>query len=155
MNADEQQDAPRAEMSQLIEEARMVLPGIQTLFGFQTIAVFNQRFTLLPEPAVQLHLCSLTFVIVSIVIIMAAVSYHRIVEPGRVSQQLIARTNTMIWAAMLFLMLGLSLDMAIVVYLATGSATLGAGAGAAILVFCACAWFIVPLWMRARRRARP
>ncbi|TLG71825.1 hypothetical protein [Methylocystis sp. B8] len=27
-----------------IEEARMVLPGIQALFGFQLIAVFNNRF---------------------------------------------------------------------------------------------------------------
>jgi hypothetical protein len=27
-----------------IEEARMVLPGIQALFGFQLIAVFNERF---------------------------------------------------------------------------------------------------------------
>ena len=26
------------------QEARMVLPGIQTLFGFQLIAVFNQGF---------------------------------------------------------------------------------------------------------------
>ena len=28
----------------LEEEARMILPGIQALFGFQLIAVFNQRF---------------------------------------------------------------------------------------------------------------
>ena len=27
-----------------IEEARMVLPGIQALFGFQFITVFNERF---------------------------------------------------------------------------------------------------------------
>jgi len=28
----------------VIEEARMVLPGIQAFFGFQLIAVFNNRF---------------------------------------------------------------------------------------------------------------
>ncbi|MEO7099505.1 MAG: DUF6328 family protein [Luteolibacter sp.] len=28
----------------LLEECRMVLPGIQALFGFQLIAVFNSRF---------------------------------------------------------------------------------------------------------------
>jgi hypothetical protein len=27
-----------------IEEARMVLPGVQALFGFQLIAVFNNSF---------------------------------------------------------------------------------------------------------------
>jgi hypothetical protein len=33
-----------------IDEARMVLPGIQALFGFQLIAVFNERFAQLPGP---------------------------------------------------------------------------------------------------------
>lgn len=28
----------------ILEEARMILPGVQTLFGFQLIVVFNQRF---------------------------------------------------------------------------------------------------------------
>src|SRR5438445_33623 len=33
-----------AAASHLLEECRMVLPGIQALFGFQLIAVFNQGF---------------------------------------------------------------------------------------------------------------
>jgi hypothetical protein len=32
----------------VIEEARMVLPGIQAVFGFQLIAVFNSGFHSLP-----------------------------------------------------------------------------------------------------------
>ena len=31
-----------------VEEARMVVPAIQALFGFQTMAVFNNRFAELP-----------------------------------------------------------------------------------------------------------
>ncbi len=30
-------------MRDIIEEARVILPGIQALFGLQTIVVFNQR----------------------------------------------------------------------------------------------------------------
>ena len=30
--------------SYLLDECRMVLPGVQAIFGFQLIAVFNQRF---------------------------------------------------------------------------------------------------------------
>ena len=33
------------EAKHVLEEARMVLPGIQALFGFQLVAVFNQRFS--------------------------------------------------------------------------------------------------------------
>jgi hypothetical protein len=29
----------------VVAEARMLLPGLQALFGFQTVAAFNQRFT--------------------------------------------------------------------------------------------------------------
>ena len=32
-----------------IEEARMVLPGIQALFGFQLMAIFNDKFRTLSE----------------------------------------------------------------------------------------------------------
>jgi len=32
------------EADRVISEARMVLPGMQALFGFQLIAVFSERF---------------------------------------------------------------------------------------------------------------
>jgi len=31
-------------VSHLLEECRMVLPGLQALFGFQLVAVFNTAF---------------------------------------------------------------------------------------------------------------
>ena len=42
-----------------IEEARMVLPGIQALFGFQLVAAFNQRFTELSPSNQYLHYVAL------------------------------------------------------------------------------------------------
>jgi len=39
------EDLPLSKAAQLLlEECRMVLPGIQALFGFQLIVVFNSRF---------------------------------------------------------------------------------------------------------------
>jgi hypothetical protein len=53
--ADEvEQESLKDEIANLIEEARMVLPGIQALFGFQLIAVFNDGFRDL-EPALAIH----------------------------------------------------------------------------------------------------
>ncbi|MFC5477072.1 hypothetical protein [Massilia suwonensis] len=31
-------------MRNIIEEARVILPGLQALFGFQTVAVSSERF---------------------------------------------------------------------------------------------------------------
>jgi uncharacterized BrkB/YihY/UPF0761 family membrane protein len=44
-------------VTHVLEECRMVLPGIQTLFGFQLIAVFNSTFReRLSSPEQDLHL---------------------------------------------------------------------------------------------------
>jgi hypothetical protein len=68
-----------------IEEARMVLPVIQALFGFQLIAAFCDRFHEL-EPQVQaLHFLALVLIAVAIAIIMALAAYHRLVERGSIS----------------------------------------------------------------------
>src|SRR5438874_12264465 len=69
------------------EEARMVLPGIQALFGFQLIAVFNRPFFDLDPFDRVLHLSSLVLVAVSIGLIMAPAADHRLAERGRISSR--------------------------------------------------------------------
>ena len=61
-----------------IEEARMMLPGIQALFGFQLIAVFNERFHQLTEADQVLHYIALLLVALAIAIIMTPAAYHRL-----------------------------------------------------------------------------
>jgi hypothetical protein len=58
-NASEELSLEKA-ASHLLEECRMVLPGVQALFGFQFIAVFNQAFSerLIPQER-YLHLAAL------------------------------------------------------------------------------------------------
>ena len=51
----------------LLEECRMVLPGIQALFGFQLIAVFNDGFSQKLSHGEQLlHLLAIVLVVVAI-----------------------------------------------------------------------------------------
>ena len=49
-----------------IEEARMVLPGIQALFGFQLVAIFNQRFPQIPVQQQMLHYAALLLIAIAI-----------------------------------------------------------------------------------------
>lgn len=46
-------------MRNVLEESRMVLPGVQTLFGFQLIAVFNAGFLTLSTLDKDVHLLAL------------------------------------------------------------------------------------------------
>ncbi|MFB9245843.1 DUF6328 family protein [Massilia antarctica] len=71
------------EMRNIIEEARVILPGVQALFGFQTIAVFNDRFAGLPSYATLCHLVGLGMVIIAVALVMTPAVYYRVVGPGQ------------------------------------------------------------------------
>src|SRR5205085_8634805 len=104
---------------QTVEEARMVLPGIQALFGFQLVAVFNARFAQLTFIDQLLHFSALILVAISTGLIMTPAAYHRQAELGSVSQFFVSMASTLITIAMMPLMLGLCLDVYILGVLIT------------------------------------
>src|SRR4051794_11603722 len=73
----------------VIEEARMVLPGIQALFGFQLIAIFNNRFQSFSKGEQTLHLLALLLVVIAVALIMTPAAYHRIGQRGILSRRFI------------------------------------------------------------------
>jgi Family of unknown function (DUF6328) len=84
----------------MLSEARMVLPGIQALFGFQLIAVFSDRFAELPERLQYLHLGATVLVTVAVALIMAPAAYQRISERKFVSAAFIRLGSILISLAM-------------------------------------------------------
>jgi Family of unknown function (DUF6328) len=137
---------------EVIEEARMVLPGIQALFGFQLIAVFNERFHSLPSLEQNLHYAALILVGVAIAVIMTPAAYHRMVEQTTVSEFFVRLASWFIAAAMVPLMTAIALESYVVgvVLFGRGLASIGISA----LLFCLFAglWFALPLSMRRKRR---
>src|SRR5690242_15040880 len=81
-----EQESLSKQADHALEEARTVLPGAQALFGFQLIAVFNQRFERMTDLQQGLHLAALFAVAVAIALLMTPAIYHRQVEPETVSQ---------------------------------------------------------------------
>lgn len=122
----------------------MVLPGIQALFGFQTVAVFNQTFSSLPFHAQKVHLAALLSVVAAIAMIMMPAAWHRIVEPHRVSRTTVSLASRMICTALFPLAVGLSLDIYVVVLTVMRSTTLAGIAAAATAVLLIGLWFGVP-----------
>src|SRR5678815_5505350 len=118
-----QKSSPRTEKEELplsqaadvlLSEARMVLPGIQALFGFQLIAVFNSTFSEKLSAAEQrLHLLAIILVAISIVIIMTPAAYHRQTGTRTVTQQFIDISTRL----MLLSVIPLAISICIEVYL--------------------------------------
>src|SRR5215203_2442827 len=92
-------------VSHLLEECRMVLPGVQALFGFQLVAVFNQRFTDLPFGNQLLHLAA---VAISAALVMTPAAFHREVEPHSVSERMLDVSTRLLLASMVCLALGIA-----------------------------------------------
>lgn len=142
----------KEEMTNVIEEARMVLPGIQALFGFQTIAVFNQRFDDLDAWAHGAHLLALGLSVVAVALIMAPASYHRIAERGQVSRHLVDLASALIGLTMLPLAASIGLDVFVVFALACGDTPWAAVLGGAAFIGLCGLWFVFP-WLARRSRA--
>src|SRR5919204_3491348 len=96
----------------LIDECRMILPGIQALFGFQLVAVFNSTFyEKLTSLEQGLHLLAIALIGVAIGIIMTPPAYHRQIGPQNVSQQFINLTTHLLLISMVPLALSIGLDL--------------------------------------------
>jgi hypothetical protein len=131
------------EMRNLIEEARVILPGLQALFGFQTIAVFNERFEELATYAKVCHLLGLAMVIIAVAMTMTPATYYR-ARNGNATPGMAEICSFMIRGAMAPLALGLALDMFTVIDVATGSVSISVAAGGATFVLLAYLWFVLP-----------
>jgi cytochrome b561 len=145
-------EALHDEMRDIIEETRVILPGIQALFGFQTIVVFNQRFMDLPEYARDCHLIGLGMVIIAVALVMTPAVYYRYVGRDYVTRHMVSVSSVMTRAALLPLSCGISLDIFTVVLAATDRPAWSAIAAAFAFLFLIAIWFVFPL--SARRRAR-
>src|SRR5205085_11145308 len=106
----------------LLEEARMVLPGIQGLFGFQLIAVFSAHFQeQLGHGEQQLHLLAVTLIGVAIALIMTPPAIHRQSNPCEVRLDFIRLSTRLLLWSMPPLAVGLCIDFGLVARVITGS----------------------------------
>ncbi len=126
----------------LLEECRMVLPGIQALFGFQLVAVFSQGFgDKLSRPEQILHLVATALSVIAVAFVMTPAALHR-ATPRDVTLRFVLVSTRLLLASMLPLALSISLDFYLVGrVIAGGSAAIAAAVVLALFVLF---WFVVP-----------
>jgi hypothetical protein len=128
-----------------LDEARMVLPGIQALFGFQLVAVFNASFSDKLSPELQsLHYGAIVLTVLCAALVMAPAAYDRLNNPMTVSEWFIEYASWLITFGMVPLMLSISIDVFIIGMLVLKNPV----PSAAVALACAAAmtllWFILP-----------
>jgi hypothetical protein len=140
----------------LLEECRMVLPGVQALFGFQLMAVFNPPFfTLLSFGERLLHLGALVLVALAIAFLMAPATYHRQAEPDGVSVGFVRYASRLLMAAMVPLMVALTMEVYLIARLVLERRAPSLVLALIVFVTFAAIWFVWPWISRRTRRRAP
>ena len=133
---------------EVVEEARMVLPGIQALFGFQLIVIFNERFRQLTKGEQLVHFTALILVALAIAIIMTPAAYHRLAEQRTVTDFFVRLASWLVAAAMVPLMVSLSLEVYLLGRIVLDNPWAARTIAAILLIVFAGLWFAFPLAMR-------
>ena len=132
-------------------EARMLLPGVQTLMGFQLMAVFNQRFEQFTLSEQLTHYGAFILMAITMALMMAPAAYHRQVECDRVSGRFVVLSTRLLTFSMVPFIAGMCLDTYLIGRLITHESTLGLAAAAGLFCVLVGLWFVVPAIVGRRR----
>ena len=128
----------------LLDECRMVLPGIQALFGFQLVAVFNSAFGEKLSPSEQRqHLLAIALVAIAVAIIMTPAALHRQRGAYEVSDTFVRVSSRLLLWSMVPLALSISLDFYLVSRVITGTRLVSL-CGVAMFALFFALWFLLP-----------
>jgi hypothetical protein len=129
----------------LLEECRMVLPGIQALFGFQLIAVFNPSFSQKLSQLEQiLHLVAITLVAMAVALIMTPAAFHRQTDPEQVSKKFILLSTRLLLFSMPPLCVAICMDSYLIAKIILNDGLIPLLLSAGLLGFFVVLWFVLP-----------
>jgi uncharacterized membrane protein len=129
----------------LLEEGRMVLPGMQTLFGFQLISVFSQNFSAqLSEFEQTLHLVALVVIAIAISLVMTPAAIHRQTGARHVTSKFIESSTRLLLVSMFPLLFGICIDLYLIAKIVTKSSNASLVISFLVLIIFSVLWFVYP-----------
>jgi predicted membrane channel-forming protein YqfA (hemolysin III family) len=135
------------ELIELLNELRVVLPGVQVLFAFLLTVPFTNTFSSITNQQRQAFFAVFLLTAASTALLIAPSAYHRLRWRQHDKEQMLATANRLSIGGMVFLTLalvGASFLVADLIFHTTAAALVtGAVAG-----FFAWFWWGLPLWRR-------
>jgi hypothetical protein len=133
-----------------LNESRMLVLGAQVLIGFQFRSFFEPGFEALPLPSQLLKLLGLWLLLVAVALLISPAVYHRLVEGGEDTPEIVRYTSRMMMWALLPISLGLGLDLFVTVQKVIGW-RVGVAAGLFGTLLAASFWYLLEFYMRRER----
>jgi hypothetical protein len=136
------------QVDQMLTEARVIIPGVQALLGFQLTVTFTQAFAQLGQGAKITHIVALCCIAVAVVLLMAPASIHRIAFAGQDDPAFLRMGSVFVVSAPLPLALGIALDTYVAAGRALQSEAIALALAAAAIIVLLGVWYALPLWRR-------
>jgi hypothetical protein len=135
----------------MLTEARVLIPGVQALLGFQLIAVLTRAFQQLPIGLKATHLAALGLMTLAIVLLLAPAAFHRVAFNGEDTEPVHTVGSAMVTAASAALGLGLSAEVFVAIAAISGRSDLGVLLALLTLLALGMLWYVWPLVVRVRQ----
>jgi Family of unknown function (DUF6328) len=90
-----------------LDESRLLILGVQVLFGFQFEAVFQELFADVPAVSRHVHCAGLLLLLASLGLLIAPSLFHQIIDRGNSTPGAVRRATALAGASLLPLTLGL------------------------------------------------
>jgi amino acid transporter len=132
------------ELIELLNELRVVLPGIQVMFAFLLVVPFSQGFAQVTDIQKAIYFISFLFTATATAFLIAPTTYHRLRWRDRDKEHMLKLSNRFAIVGTVFL----ALAMTCVVYFITsflysGWATWTTAWAAGMFILL---WYGIPLW---------
>jgi O-antigen/teichoic acid export membrane protein len=138
-------------LEQLLQELRVVLPGVQVLFAFLLAVPFSSRFGDVDDFERDVYFVALLLSAVSIALLMASSIQHRILFRREQKLYLVNLGNTLTIAGMTALALAIVLSLVLVAHFLFGPGAAWAAGGLSFGAF-AVLWYALPIERRLTNR---
>ena len=137
------------ELIELLNELRVMLPGVQVLFAFLLTVPFSSRFHELTNGQQAIYFATFVCTTIATGLFMVPTAYHRIRFRQGDKERILRTSNRFTIVGIVFLAISITLAFVLISDLLFGFGV-AIALGAVVLVFLAWAWFAIPLSRRVR-----
>jgi len=137
------------ELIELLNELRVVLPGVQVLFAFLLTVPFSERFNQVSSEQRAVYFVCFAATALASVTLLAVTSQHRLRWRAGAKEELLQRANRLAIVGMLFLAVAIGSAVFLVTDFVYQNVSAGVVTGA-IAVTIIWLWFAQPLIRRGR-----
>jgi len=140
----------KADLDELLSEARMLLPGTEIFLGFLTTLPFTDRFDHLSRTEHVVYVCTYFATLISFISMVSPAAYHRIARPIRDKERFKVFASKLLVIGLVPISLSVVLTTFLVSSMVIGAryAVWGAFGMAAMVLLL---WWTIPL-LRAHSR---